>query len=173
MPEYKMLTATTNDAQELVLLINSAYRGEHSKKGWTTEALLIEGDRMNVASLIQMMNKPGVVIRKCITNEDVIVGCVYLETKQKELYLGLLTVSPDIQATGIGKMMLMDAEEIASKQNLAGIVIDVISLRLELIDWYIRRGFHLTDKTIPFPIEKKFGRPLQPLELVELKKYFK
>jgi ribosomal protein S18 acetylase RimI-like enzyme len=170
MQEYKMLTATINDIQELVLLINSAYRGEHSKKGWTTEALLIEGDRMNEASLIQMMNEPGVLIRKCVTNEGVLVGCVYLETQQKELYLGLLTVSPDQQAKGIGKIMLSDGEEIASKQALSGIVMDVVSLRPELIDWYIRRGFHLTGRTIPFPIANKFGQPLQPLELVELKK---
>ena len=173
MQEYKVLTATTSDVPELVLLINSAYRGAHSKKGWTSEAHLIEGDRMNEASLIQMMNKPGVVIRKCVTTENAIAGCVYLETRQKELYLGLLTVSPDIQATGIGKIMLNDAEEVASKQKLSGIVMDVVSLRLELIDWYIRRGFYLTDKKIPFPIENKFGNPLQPLELVELKKHIR
>ena len=171
MNEYKMQNATIDDVPELVLLINGAYRGEHSKKGWTTEALLIEGDRMNETSLVQMMNKPGVVIRKCITNHDVIVGCVYLETQQKELYLGLLTVTPFNQATGIGKLILGDAEEIASKQMLSGIVIDVISLRVELIAWYTRRGFYVTGKTIPFPTENKFGsRPLQPLELVELKK---
>lgn len=77
---------------------------------------------MNEASLIQMMNKPEVVIRKCVTAENAIAGCVYLETRQKELYLGLLSVSPDIQATGIGKIMLNDAEEVASKQKLSGIV---------------------------------------------------
>jgi N-acetylglutamate synthase-like GNAT family acetyltransferase len=170
MQEYKMLTAATNDVRELVLLINSAYRGEHSKKGWTTEALLLEGDRMNEASLIQMMKKSGVLIRKCVTNECAIVGCVYLETQQKELYLGLLTVSPDLQAKGIGKIMLNDAREIASHQGLSGLVMTVISLRQELIDWYIRRGFNLTGKKMPFPIENKFGTPLQPLELVELKK---
>jgi len=170
MQEYSILTANATDVQELVLLINSAYRGEHSKKGWTTEALLIDGDRMNEASLMQMMKKPGVLIRKCITNEGVIAGCVYLEAQQKELYLGLLTVSPDLQAKGIGKIMLNDTEMVASNLRLSSIVIDVVSLRLELIDWYIRRGFYLTGRTIPFPIENKFGTPLQPLELVELKK---
>jgi predicted N-acetyltransferase YhbS len=171
MQEYQILTATAGDVQEIVVLANDAYRGKHSKKGWTTEAHLIEGDRMNVHTLVQMMAKPGVVIRKCITLDHVIVGCVYLEAQSIQLYLGLLTVSPAIQATGIGKMLLRDAEEIAVQEGIPTIVIDVLSVRRELIDWYIRRGFYLTGKTMSFPVEKKLGSPLQPLELVELKKY--
>lgn len=170
MQEFKMLTATVNDAQELVLLINSAYRGERSKKGWTTEAHLIEGDRMNEVALTEMIAKPRVVIRKCVNSDHVIVGCVYLEILEDELYLGLLTVSPDMQAAGIGKIMLSDAEDVALNQNLSGIVMTVISIRPELIHWYVRRGFHPTGKIIPFPTDNTFGRPLQPLELVELKK---
>lgn len=119
-----------------------------------------------------MINSPDVIIRKCIDYNSRIVGCVYLEIRQDELYLGLLTVSPEIQAKGIGKLILNDAEEMARKRGFSSLLLDVISLRKELISYYIRRGFKLTGKKLEFPTDNKFGsRPLQRLELVELRKY--
>jgi len=172
MQEFQMKTALTCDVPGLVFLINSAYRGECSKQGWTTEADLIEGDRMNAGSLTEMINSPDVIIRKCVDSHSTIVGCVYLEIKHDELYVGLLTVKPEIQANGIGKFILSDAEDMAMNRGLSVLMLDVISLRKELIDYYIRRGFILTGKKFEFPTDNKFGsRPLQVLELVELKKY--
>jgi GNAT superfamily N-acetyltransferase len=172
MQEFQIKTALINDVPELVLLINSAYRGKSSKQGWTTEADLIEGDRMNSGSLTEMINSPGVIIRKCVDNHSKIVGCVYLEIRQDELYVGLLTVYPELQAKGIGKFILSDAEDVAKKRGLSVLLLDVISLRKELIDYYIRRGFKLTGEKLKFPTDNKFGsRQLQLLELVELKKH--
>ncbi|RFM28304.1 GNAT family N-acetyltransferase [Deminuibacter soli] len=171
MNHLTITTATTADIPQLVTLVNSAYRGEHSKKGWTTEAYLIEGtQRVDEASMLQMMTTPGAIIKKCTTADNAIVGCVYLEARGKELYLGMLTVSPEIQATGIGREIVKAAEAYAAAQKFEAIVMVVVSLRRELIDWYIRRGFQLTSERRPFPTDTRFGTPTQPLEFVVLKK---
>jgi len=88
-----------------------------------------------------------------------------------ELYLGTLTVSPEIQAQGIGKAMLNFADEYAKKHQCTAIVMTVVSGRTELMNWYIRHGYQLTGKSKPFPTTG-FGRLLKEVELIELKKYF-
>jgi ribosomal protein S18 acetylase RimI-like enzyme len=171
MTGLTIVTATINDIPQLLSLVNSAYRGEDSKKGWTTEAFLLEGNqRIDEATLEQMMQLPGARIKKCLTDSGQLVGCVYLEPQAKELYVGLLTVSPLIQTRGIGKTLLKAAEEYASEQGCTGIAMTVISLRQELIDWYLRRGYQLTGEVKPFPTNNKFGTPIRPLAFVVLKK---
>src|SRR5262245_55189865 len=96
--------ADRNDVQDLVKLVNSAYRGEGSKKGWTTEADLLAGDlRTDEPTLTRMMTAPDSVFLKYRNDEGVIEGCVYLQKRGDKLYLGMLSVSPELQARGIGK----------------------------------------------------------------------
>ena len=162
--------ATAIDIPELIQLINSAYRGEASRKGWTTEADLLEGDlRIDDGSLSQLMNKPGAVILKFVSDNN-ITGCVYLEKQGKDLYLGMLSVSPAVQAQGIGKKLLNAAEEYGKQQECRAIVMNVISLRKELINWYERHGYIRNSETKPFPYNDKFGIATQPLKFVVLEK---
>lgn len=165
-----ILPATTADIPQLLQLINSAYRGEDAKKGWTHEADLIDGAiRTDETSLKQLIEKPGAAILK-FQQDDTIVGCVYLEKKADRLYLGMLSVSPEIQAHGIGKKLLKAADEYAKQNNCDSIEMTVISVRNELIGWYERNGYHQTLKTEPFPSDGKFGTPRQQLEFVVLEK---
>jgi ribosomal protein S18 acetylase RimI-like enzyme len=171
MDNYTISSATIDDIPQLVSLINSAFRGEHSKKGWTTEAALIDGEiRLDEPELRRMMENPNGTIEKYTAETGEIVGCVYLEIQDKDLYLGALTVSPEIQAQGIGKKMLKYAEEYAVEKKCSAIVMVVVSVRTELIDWYVRHNYKLTGETRPFPTENKFGTPRQKLEFVVLKK---
>src|SRR6187431_2862367 len=101
--------ATEKDIPALDKLVNSAYRGEGSKKGWTTEADLLDGLRTDPISLLKILQDPDSVILKYNGNES-IEGCVYLKKKGDALYLGMLTVSPELQAKGIGKQLLTAAE---------------------------------------------------------------
>src|SRR6478672_12304138 len=101
------LTAITpaklDDISQLNSLVNSAYRGEHAKKGWTHEADLIEGElRTDENVLRNMLTNPNAVILKYAQNNN-IIGCVYLEKQESRLYLGMLSVSPNVQAQGIGR----------------------------------------------------------------------
>ncbi|MCU7548658.1 GNAT family N-acetyltransferase [Chitinophagaceae bacterium LB-8] len=162
--------ATISDVPQLVQLVNSAYRGESSKKGWTTEADLLGGIRIDETSLTDLIKRPGACLLKCTNNRGEFLGCVYLHHYQDEMYLGMLTVSPESQASGIGKQLLEASEEYARQEDCKAITMTVISIRNELIAWYERRGFHLTGEKQPFPNDPRFGIPKQPLEFVVMKK---
>ena len=162
--------ATKADVPALNELINSAYRGESSKKGWTTEADLLGGIRTNETILHDLIDKPGATLLVARNEEKNIVAGVYLQKETDSLYLGMLTVSPSLQAAGIGKQLLKAAEEFAAKENYHVISMTVISVRTELIAWYERHGYEKTGETKPFPTDPAFGIPKQPLEFVVMKK---
>jgi N-acetylglutamate synthase-like GNAT family acetyltransferase len=165
-----IVPSTNNDIPALVHLINSAYRGEGSKKGWTTEADLLDGTRTDEANISDLINDLNAVILKCLNEDGEIIACVYLQKQQIRLYLGMLSVSPDIQGAGIGKSLLAAADEHAIKNQCNSVFMTVISVRRELIAWYERHGYKRTDETKPFPIGEKFGIQKQPLELIVLEK---
>lgn len=162
--------ATFKDIPQLVTLINSAYRGEHSKKGWTTEADLLGGVRTDSGGLEKMMDKKDAVILKYCDEENGLRGCVYLEKKGNQMYLGMLTVSPLEQGKGIGKKLLFVAEKYACDQKCSTVEMTVISIRHELIAWYQKHGYYRTGETKPFPSDEKFGIPKQPLEFIVMQK---
>ncbi|WP_407704833.1 GNAT family N-acetyltransferase [Tellurirhabdus rosea] len=152
------------------MLVNSAYRGDSSRKGWTTEADLLGGIRTTEEGMRAMLQKPTATIL-CYLQADDLIGCVYLEKKEEDLYLGMLTVDPERQAGGIGKQLLSAAEEHARAQGCRAIQMTVISVRHELIAYYERRGFRATGETEPFPMnDPRFGLPKQNLEFIVLKK---
>jgi len=169
-PSLLFVPATINDVPQLVTLVNSAYRGDSSRIGWTTEADLLEGTRTDAADLTEMVQKKGDTILKCIDAANRILACVYLQKKETVMYLGMLTVLPQLQAKGIGKQLLAAAENFASQQQCTTVEMTVISVRHELIDWYKKRGYHSTGITKPFPKGNKFGVAKQPLEFIVLTK---
>ncbi len=158
------------DVCALSVLINSAYRGESSKKGWTTEADLLGGMRTDEESLHQLIKKEGSVLL-VYSSHNKIIGCVNLQKQGEKMYLGMLTVLPRMQARGIGKKLLQASEEYSNQQECSAIIMTVISMRQELIQWYERRGYKLTGEKKPFPSnDPKFGLPKQDVEFVVMEK---
>jgi ribosomal protein S18 acetylase RimI-like enzyme len=165
-----ILQATLLDAKELDQLVNSAYRGESSKQGWTTEADLLDGTRIDEAALLDLLAKPDTTILKFVENGK-IIGCVELRQEKGKLYLGMLSVSPVVQSKGIGKKLLAAAEDHARTKNISSIFMTVISVRNELINWYVRHGYQLTGERKPFTVpDVRWGVPKQQLEFVVLEK---
>ena len=161
--------ATAADANSLEKLVNSAYRGDDSKKGWTSEADLIEGSlRTDLASLQKILSTPGATILKYTDDAGEINGCVYLQFEDDFLELGMLSVNPTLQASGIGKKLLQAAVAHARTTGVHKIKLKVISLREELIAWYQRHGYQFTGETEPMPAHANFGKPRQPLEFVTM-----
>ncbi|MEP7372494.1 MAG: GNAT family N-acetyltransferase [Chitinophagaceae bacterium] len=166
-----VLTATLQDIPQLVALINSAYRGDASKKGWTTEADLLKGEiRTNEETMAQLMQTKGSEFLKYINEQNEIEGCVFLDKKGTRLYLGMLSVSPLVQAKGTGKQLMNAATNYAKREECNAIYMRVISLRHELISWYEKQGYYKTGQTEAFPDDNRFGIPTQPLEFLILEK---
>ena len=163
-------TLLPDDIDELVALVNSAYRGETSKKGWTTEADLLSGLRTDKKSIEALLEKTGAVILKALNATGKIEGCVYLHNQGLQMYLGMLTVMPDKQLKGTGKQLLIAAESYARTVGCAAIVMTVLDVRYELIDWYKRKGYLSTGEIKPFPNDPSFGIPRQPLQFITLEK---
>ena len=162
--------ATLEDIPELVRLINSAYRGEDSKKGWTTEADLLGGLRTDKETLEELMSAPGAQLLKFCDADHKLQGCVYVKKTGNSMYLGMLTVSPWEQAKGVGKKLLAAAEKYAQEQRCKAVNMTVISVREELIHWYEKHGYYKTGETKPFPASEKLAVPKQPLELIVMEK---
>jgi len=163
--------ATEKDIPQLNILINSAYRGESSKQGWTTEADLLGGIRTDEESIKEMMQNPNASILK-YEAENKILACVYLKKESNKLYLGMLTVSPQLQNKGIGKILLKASEEEARKKNCNAIFMTVISQRTELINWYKKHGYVDTGEKKPFPEDDpRFGIPKTKLEFIVMEKH--
>jgi ribosomal protein S18 acetylase RimI-like enzyme len=164
-------TATTKDAAALTRLINSAYRGDVSKQGWTTEADLLDGIRTDEAAIVDLIKKPNAALLKVEAADGSLQACVYLEQQGMQLYLGMLTVAPQLQNSGIGKQLLQAADVYAKEHGCTAVVMSVISVRRELLQWYERRGYIQTGATKPFPNgDVRFGIPKQPLEFIILEK---
>lgn len=170
MTNYTIKQAELQDATVLTTLVNSAYRGEVSRQGWTTEADLLDGTRIDDAAICELINKPGTTLLKYEENTT-ILGCVELRKENDTLYLGMLSVKPDIQGKGIGRKLLKAAESFAIEQGCTTLFMTVISVRKELIDWYIRHDYRLTGERKPFIVpDTRWGIPKKALEFVVLEK---
>jgi ribosomal protein S18 acetylase RimI-like enzyme len=161
--------ATAIDVPALADLINRAYRSEPTQAGWTTESHLLEGPRIDEATLLQMLAAPPTVLLQAETAGR-LAGCVYLEPQGQTLYLSMLAVAPEAQAHGLGRQLLAAAEAHARQAGCHRIKMSVLALRPELLAWYERQGYCRTGASEPFPDTTRFGRPRQPLTLLALEK---
>ena len=153
-------TAHVADVGAIVALVQSAYRGEGSRKGWTTEADMLDGQRTDPASVAALLEKPGSVVLLAESGAG-LLACAHIEREEKAAYFGMFSVDPPLQGGGIGRAMLAEAERIARTDwNCDEMQMTVISIRDELIAWYERRGYHRTGKYKPFPYgDERFGIP--------------
>lgn len=168
---HTIAIADTADIPSLVALLNAGYRGEGSKQGWTTEADLLAGPiRTDEAHLLSLMESPTAVFLKCLDAAGHIEGCVYLDQRDRGLYLGMLCVWPQRQGAGIGKQLLVGAEEHARRLGCETIFMQVVSERPELEAWYLRQGYYFTGERRPFDVDHRYGLPTRELEFIIMEK---
>lgn len=170
--DLHMKIAEPLNAKAISEFVNSAFRGETSKKGWTTEADLLDGQRTDPKSLeVVLKDEKNSVLLFLLKNE--LLGCVLLQKRIDRAYLGMLTVKPERQDSGIGKVILKTAEDwVVTNWNTYKIEMTVIQKRIELIAWYERRGYKWTGARLPFPYSDiRCGLPkVKDLEFVVLEK---
>jgi GNAT superfamily N-acetyltransferase len=117
----------------------------------------------------ELMQTAGTVYLKYCNTENTIEGTVFLQEREGKLYLGMLSVSPSLQTKGIGKKLMVAAEEYARDQNCSAIFMRVISIRSELIVWYEKKGYYKTGEIQPFT-DGIFGTAKYPIEFIMLQK---
>ncbi len=152
--------ATPADVLAIVALVESAYRGESSRAGWTTEADLLDGQRTDAKSVAALVADPSG--RIVLASEgDAIVGTAHLAREGDRAWFGMFAVRPTRQRGGVGHALLAECERIVREEwRLPRLGMTVIWTRAELIDWYRRRGYAPTGETRPFPYgQPRFGRP--------------
>ncbi len=171
-PPMQASIVTEKDYPAIVQLVNNAYRGEASKEGWTTEAWIVGGEkRTNENHLAGLLQQQGAVMLQVHSDGGDLLGCVFLRHDEEGLYLGMLSVWPQLQTKGVGKTLMYLAEEHAHHLGVSRIYMHVITARTELLDWYYRRGYVSTGQFKAFPSDPEFGVALQPLEFVVLEKH--
>lgn len=156
--------ATDDDVPAVVALVQSAYRGDASRAGWTTEADLLEGQRTDDAMVRALLAAPGstvLVLAEGPAEDGPLLACCHLQERPDgSCYVGMLAVRPDAQSRGLGRAMLGAAEARARAAGARRLEMTVIAQRADLIAWYERLGFVDTGERSPFPYgDERFGLP--------------
>lgn len=157
MPEYR--PAVLGDVENIVVLVNSAYRGDTSRAGWTTEADLLDGQRTDADEVRTLIGKDDAIILLCMQGEE-IIGSVHMQHEGHAARMGMLVIKPGMQGKGLGKKFMMAAEATAIRMwGVDKMLMNVITLRTELIAFYERRGYRRSGKLESFPQGVRFGIP--------------
>ncbi|MBD2770139.1 GNAT family N-acetyltransferase [Hymenobacter sp. BT664] len=170
---FRLSTATPTDIPRLAQFVNRAYRGDSSRQGWTTEAHLFDGQRIDEAGLADLLALPNAAILLCSGEENHLLGSFHVQAQGTVLYLSMLAVAPAAQNQGVGKFLLRAAEDYGWQHGCTVSRMTVISVRPELIAYYERQGYQRSGKTEPFPTDPRYGIPKQPLTLLVLEKPLK
>lgn len=170
-PPLTARKARPSEARVLAELVNHAYGRTDDESGWTSEAELIEGPRIRTEEVGELVESPDHAVLVA-EHEGEIVGCVHLAPRGEGVCeLGLLSVRPDRQAQGLGRRLLGAGEAYACEHlDAERIVIDVISAREELLEWYEHRGYEPTCERRGFEPEGPQRSLKGPLEFVVLEK---
>jgi GNAT superfamily N-acetyltransferase len=166
--------AVAADIPALHALVESAYRGDSARQGWTHEADLLDGRRTDPGRLAALLADPAQTVLIASAADARLIGCVNItDCGDGEAMLGLLAVRPDQQAAGLGGRLIAAAEDFARSTRAAHrMTMTVIASRKDLIAYYVRRGYADTGERRPFPAhDPGFGLPkVNDLEFVVLGK---
>jgi ribosomal protein S18 acetylase RimI-like enzyme len=160
--EWRFRRATQADVPAIVALVESAYRGDASRAGWTTEADFLDGQRTDAEDVASCIDRAQSVV--LLAERDGMLGfgaCAHVGLEDGAGYFGMFSVAPPLQGRGIGSRVLAEAERIARDEwHASAMRMTVIDIRDELIAFYERRGYARTGIKKPFPYgDERFGHP--------------
>jgi ribosomal protein S18 acetylase RimI-like enzyme len=145
--------AALEEAPALAALINAAFE---------VERFFVEGDRTSAAEVGALMAKGAFLVAEA---EGALSACVYVETRGRRGYFGLLAVDPRRRGSGLGRALVAAAEDHLRVRGCEAADIHVVNLRTELPPFYRRLGYAETG-TVPFPE----GRATQPCHFIRMSK---
>lgn len=151
------------EAEAIAKLINSAYRGETSRKGWTTEADILDGLRTTTAEVGQIIKRESAFILIGVLRDEIVatICCEWQALAGKNtVHFGMIAVKPTLQNKGYGKTLIQAAEAICLREwRVVGFHMAVISVREELIEFYERLGYQRTGEFVEFPVKSDLWQP--------------
>jgi ribosomal protein S18 acetylase RimI-like enzyme len=152
--------ATLADIPALITLVTSAYRGDASRAGWTTEADILDGARIDAVGLQADIERERSTVLLA-ERDGQLVACAHVADDHGKGYFGMFSVDPAQQGGGIGKQVMDAAEAYAAREwGVPVMQMTVIDIRDELIAFYERRGYQRTGIKKPFPYgDERFGIP--------------
>lgn len=152
--------ATPADIPALIGLVTSAYRGDASRAGWTTEADILDGARIDAEGLQADIARPRSTILLA-ERDGQLLACAHVADGGEHGYFGMFAVDPAQQGSGLGKQVIAEAEAHGVREwGLTSMLMTVIDIREELIAFYERRGYQRTGIKKPFPYgDERFGIP--------------
>jgi ribosomal protein S18 acetylase RimI-like enzyme len=165
--ELTFRRAALPDVERVVAHVHGAYRGDSSRRGWTTEAGLLDGQRTDKREIEGLVSASDAQLW-LIERAQELLGSFVLKKEQGAaagtVQLGMIAVRPELQAQGIGRLLLEHAEQVVLEQRWGTrMEMTVIAQRKELIAWYERRGYQVTGEQRPFPYgDMRFGLPRRP-----------
>ncbi|HEX7815760.1 GNAT family N-acetyltransferase [Dyella sp.] len=159
-PSLRFRAAAVADIPAIVALVESAYRGDSGRLGWTTESDLLDGQRTDVEGVAALIGVDGSQVLLA-EHDGALLACCHVAVKQGDGYFGMFAVNPLSQKAGLGKALLGEAERIAAQEWRCPVMrMTVIEQRADLIAWYERRGYRRTGQFEPFPYgDERFGIP--------------
>jgi GNAT superfamily N-acetyltransferase len=151
MSDLQFRCAVLADAPSVRALVVRSYRGD---TGWTTETHLLTDERIDLVGVEQKITAPDGLMLLAHQDGELVACCELQRRGPAVAYFGLFAVEPARQAGGIGRDVLAHAERYAAGQwRVATMEMQVVGQRSELVAWYVRRGYTLTDERRPFPFD--------------------
>ena len=163
--------AKIDDVAQLVELINLAYRAQ-SERSWTTEKAFVDGTRITNEQLNGDLSRSNFKLFVGENEQGLLVACIGLSLDHNSVEIGTFAIDPTIQNLGYGREMLNYVETCITQNysSVRRLIMYVLDVRSELMAYYQRRGYQITGRTEPYPIDADVGQQLVPIKLIEMEK---
>jgi predicted N-acetyltransferase YhbS len=143
----KIREANLADAEQITAVINAAFK--------IAEGFFVDSNRITIAEVRQHLTSGVFLVAE---SEGAISGCVYLEPRGERAYLGLLSVDPALQQSGLGSRLMTAGEEYCRERGARFMDIYIVNLRTELPAFYRKRGY-VENGATPFPADVPTKQP--------------
>jgi predicted N-acetyltransferase YhbS len=140
--------AGSAEAEQIMTVINAAFR--------IAEGFFVDGNRITLDEVHSALDKGAFLVAE--DDDGGLSGCVYLEPRGERAYLGLLSVDPSQQQSGLGSRLMTAGEEYCRTRGARFMDILIVNLRAELPAFYAHRGY-IENGTTPFPPDVPTKQP--------------